>query len=201
MKFQVSRPIRWLALLILLAASLLPTGTTPTAAQDPLPDKFLFAIGRIQAPVGQFGCTSYACRYSRVAVAPDGTVYVADTHNHRIQRFSATGQFLGTWGSWGNGDGQFGYRWYYYQYCGPSSVAVAPDGTVYVLETSNHRIQRFSATGQFLGEWGSAGTDDGQFSLPEDVALSWASGVPWAVATGSSPTPMAWPQPPTARCT
>ena len=129
MKSQVYRSIVGFVLLAFLAAALLAAGTRPTAAQGPLPDKFLFAIGA-QAPVGQFNYP-----YG-VAVAPEGTVYVADTHNHRIQRFSASGQFLGKWGSYGSGDGQF---------YGSSGVAVAPDGTVYVADTWNHRIQAFGA--------------------------------------------------------
>jgi DNA-binding beta-propeller fold protein YncE len=122
----------------------------------PLPDKFLFAIGA-QGSVGTFSWPS------GVAVAPDGTVYVADTNNHRIQRFSATGAFLGAWGSGGSGPGQFS---------GPQGVAVAPDGTVYVADTYNHRIQRFSAAGAFLGAWGSLGSDPGQFDWPQGVAVA-----------------------------
>jgi DNA-binding beta-propeller fold protein YncE len=93
----------------------------------------------------------------------DGTVYVADKDNHRIQRFSATGAFLGKWGSYGSGDGQFGLSF---------DVAVASDGTVYVADYWNNRIQRFSATGQFLGKWGSEGSGDGQFDGPTGVAVA-----------------------------
>jgi len=96
-------------------------------------------------------------------VAADGTVYVADTENDRIQRFSATGQFLGKWGSQGSSDGQFDY---------PYGVAVAPDGTVYVADYGNNRIQRFSATGGFLGKWGSQGNGDGQFDYPYGVVVA-----------------------------
>ena len=96
-----------------------------TLAQQTQPYRiFQFAIGT-QATVGQFGGPF------GVAVAPDGTVYVADYWNNRIQHFSASGTFLGTWGSQGSADGQFS---------NPSDVAVAPDSTVYVADTGNNRI-------------------------------------------------------------
>ncbi len=105
-----------------------------------------------------------------VAVAPDGTVYVLDAENRRIQYFSPTGQFLGKWGTRGFGDGQFDFA---------PGVAVAPESMVYVtdcsdmpLDNPNRRIQRFSATGQFLGKWGTFGSGDGQFSCPVGVAVA-----------------------------
>ncbi len=136
-----------------IAAAIWPA---PLVAQGPLPDKFLFSIGA-QAPVGQFNCAA------GVAVAPDGSVYVADYHNCRIQHFGAAGTFLNTWGSCGSEEGKFSH---------PGDIAVAPDGTVYVADTYNHRIQRFSATGAFLGKWGSQGSGDGQFNWPEGVAVA-----------------------------
>jgi len=70
-----------------------------------------------------------------VAVASDGTVYVADENNHRIQKFTSEGVFVSKWGTYGSGDGQFNQ---------PTSVAAAPDGSVYVADIMNHRIQKFS---------------------------------------------------------
>ena len=55
--------------------------------------------------------------------------------NHRIEKFDSNGTFLTKWGSWGSGDGQFKY---------PYGVAVDSSGNVYVADTGNNRIQKFS---------------------------------------------------------
>ena len=137
-------------------ASHVTTSQEKVKAQQDTYRYFLFSIGA-QAPVGQFNYPE------GVAVAPDGSVYVVDSDNCRIQRFSATGTFLNAWGSCGSEEGKFSR---------PYGVAVASDGTVYVADTYNHRIQRFSATGAFLGKWGSEGSGDGQFVGPYGVAVA-----------------------------
>jgi DNA-binding beta-propeller fold protein YncE len=37
-------------------------------------------------------------------------------------------------------------------------------GDVYVADTGNSRVQKFSSDGRFLKEWGSEGRGDGEFS-------------------------------------
>lgn len=100
---------------------------------------------------GEFGSN-----YGPQDVATDtaGNVYVADTLNDRIQKFSSSGSFLTKWGSRGKGDGQFD---------SPGSVATDAAGNVYVADIGNHRIQKFSSSGSFITKWGSLGTGDGQF--------------------------------------
>ncbi|MBI3941556.1 MAG: hypothetical protein HY326_00965, partial [Chloroflexi bacterium] len=110
---------------------------------------------------GSYGTEDGQFQGPNLDVAPDGTVFVSDFANHRIQYFSATGQFLGKWGSRGEGDGQFSW---------PKDVAVAPDGTVYVVDIS--RVQYFTADGAFLGKWGASGDADGQFSLPFEIIIA-----------------------------
>ncbi|MEZ4517692.1 MAG: TIGR03663 family protein [Chloroflexota bacterium] len=48
----------------------------------------------------------------------------------------------------------------------PRNVAVAPDGEIYVADSGNNRVQVFDSNGQFLREWGSSGTNPGQFNEP-----------------------------------
>ena len=78
-------------------------------------------------------------------VAPSSEIFVADGYgNSSVHRFSADGEFIGSFGSPGRGPGQFVV---------PHSVRVSQDGRVYVADRENHRVQVFSTEGEFLSEW------------------------------------------------
>jgi DNA-binding beta-propeller fold protein YncE len=97
-----------------------------------------------------------------VATAPSGVVYAGDIWNHRVQYFTPTGSFLGTWGSRGSGNGEFNVV---------TGVAYATGARIYVVGW-NHRVQYFTTSGSFLGKWGSHGSGDGKFNYPSDVAVA-----------------------------
>ncbi len=103
-----------------------------------------------------------------IAVDRDGFVYVADTWNHRIQKFTAEGQFVAMWGSYGVAEGGSGGEGLFW---GPRSIAISPEGQIYVGDTGNKRIQVFTADGQFVTQWGGKGTLDGQFDEPVGIAI------------------------------
>ncbi len=153
-------------LMLVLLCALVPDASAQQS--QPLPDKFLFKWGA-QASVGDL---NFSCG---TAVAALGTIYVTDTRNQRIQYFSATGAFLGTWGSLGSGDGQFNR---------PQGIALAADGTVYVADWGNHNIQRFSDSGSFLARWGRQGSGDGQFMFPAGIAVA-PDGVVYVADSGN----------------
>ena len=105
-----------------------------------------------------------------MATASDGSIYLADSRNHRIVHLNTHGLYLNAWGNYGNvmdGEtpgGRFNEPW---------GIAVGPDGNVYVADTWNHRIQVFSPDGQFLRMWSAfevAGTMDG-FWGPRGIAV------------------------------
>ena len=74
-------------------------------------------------------------RPSGLADDSSGSIYVADSGNNRIQKFTGEGEFITKWGSQGTGDGQF---------IRPSGIAVDSSGKVFVVDTGNTRIQAFS---------------------------------------------------------
>jgi DNA-binding beta-propeller fold protein YncE len=105
---------------------------------------------------------------SYFAFDSSGNVYVADSANNRIKKFDANGFFVASWGSSGNGNGQFNNPYY---------IAVDSAGNVYVTDSNNHRIQKFTATGVFLTKWGTNGSGNGQLYWPRGIAVDSAGNV------------------------
>ena len=94
-----------------------------------------------------------------VAVAVDalGNLFVADQHNHRVVNFSAEGERLAAWGSYGRRPGQFAY---------PADVAVDKDGNLYVADQQNYRIQKLSPDGLPVAQWPVPGSQPDRYPRP-----------------------------------
>ena len=71
---------------------------------------------------------------------------MADFGNDRVQVFGPTASLLGALGGRGSGDGQF---------LRPAGVAVDRDGTLYVTDHFNDRVERFSGDGRFQAQLGT----------------------------------------------
>jgi DNA-binding beta-propeller fold protein YncE len=82
---------------------------------------------------------------TNLALSPAGDIYVSDGYgNARVHRFSADGHLLFSWGEPGTGPGQFQL---------PHGIAVDRQGTVYVADRENSRIQLFTPEGKFISQW------------------------------------------------
>jgi DNA-binding beta-propeller fold protein YncE len=78
--------------------------------------------------------------------APSGDLYVSDGYrNARVHRFAGDGRLVASWGEPGKTEPNHFHL--------PHSLVVDKDGTVYVCDRENNRIQVFSADGRFLTMW------------------------------------------------
>jgi predicted membrane-bound mannosyltransferase/DNA-binding beta-propeller fold protein YncE len=143
--------------------------TTEEVVADPYEGKELVinadvVFGSEGSEAGQFN------RPRGIAIAPDGSLYVADTDNHRIQHLDQDGTPLHVWGSFADLAQGAAPGGTFYE---PWGIAVAPDGSVYVTDTWNHRVQKFSPEGEFLTMWGYFGQAERPeaFWGPRDVVV------------------------------
>ena len=86
---------------------------------------------------------------------------VVTVTTHCIDVFNQHGTKLRTIGSNGSGDGQFS---------NPSDIAVRGN-MLYILDESNHRVQKLTTSGQFISKFGTYGSGDGQLNRPRSICL------------------------------
>ena len=91
-----------------------------------------------------------------VAVDAFGNVYVADQLSLRRAEVLRRRAYLGQWGSYGGGHGQFGPI---------GGLATDAAGNVYVVDSEHNRIEKFSPSGEFIKDWGHFGSELGQFNF------------------------------------
>lgn len=169
-----------------IAAQIWNYGTVPAAVETKEVDPYTQKVVQLTTDllVGTTGNQPGQLNAPRgIAIAPDGSLYVADSRNHRIQHFSADGQALGNWGSFADvaqaqaPGGTFNEPW---------DLAVGADGSVFVTDTWNHRVQKFTADGKFVKMWGIFGQGETPeaFWGPRGLAID-SSGRLYVTDTGN----------------
>jgi len=130
--------------------------------EDPTPATFTWTI----TPTYTFSSkiVSGSSNPSDLFINNIGELFVADSANHRVQKFDNNGLLAFTIGEYGSTEGQFN---------SPKGVFFDElGGNIYVADTGNNRVQIFDNSGQFVNEIdGTEAAGPGQFNQP------WAIGV------------------------
>jgi DNA-binding beta-propeller fold protein YncE len=102
-------------------------------------------------------------------VDKDGNIFVSffGSDEGNLQKYDPQGNLITSWGSTGNGDGQFAGR--------IEDIAMDQDGNVYVTDSYNHRIQKFDNNGNFLLKIGGESSREGHgtFTNPLGIAVDY----------------------------
>jgi tripartite motif-containing protein 71 len=144
-----------------------PPATIPFTAASPI-----LQIEGYHAPAPGFA------QAFGVTVGSTGTIYGVDRLNQRIEEFSSSGTFITASGARGIGVDAFSW---------PEAAAVAPDGTVWLADTRNSRLQHWPADldSSEVTDVGTKGSGVGQFNYIEGLTVS-SSGVVWVADSNNN---------------
>lgn len=111
---------------------------------------------------------------SDIAFGPNGRLFITDGYgNARVLEYAADGKRVRQWGEHGAGPGQFHL---------PHALQIGADGTVYVADRENGRIEKFNLDGKFLGEIDRLGR---VYSIKLAGNVLWAGMAPLNLPTGA----------------
>lgn len=117
------------------------------------PGRFIYPTGLVLDGDGRHFISEYGSDFN-----PETRVEA-----ERVQVFDAARGFVKQWGGHGDAPGKFSRA---------MAIAMTPDGTLVVADTSNHRLQCFTRDGDFVQSIGGAGSAPGQLKFPHDVSVA-----------------------------
>lgn len=140
-----------------------PTQSEPTEASTAEPDTLSSPwVRAVELPVIPHD----------LALDAQGNLYVVELGAPRIRKVDDEGNELASWGEAGDGEGQFAFD------PPPEAppldggfVVVDQNGTVYVSDSYNNRVQLFDGEGQFLDMWTSFGAEETPFDNPGPISV------------------------------
>lgn len=118
----------------------------------------LFKVGKPGSKEGEFVFPT------NLTIGTDRHIYVTDTGNFRIQKFTLDGQYVRSFGGIGASFGQFAR---------PKGVALDRAGRLYVVDAAFQNIQVMAPDGKLLMFFGSAGDDPESMNLPTQVVIDY----------------------------
>lgn len=97
-----------------------------------------------------------------IAVNDSGILYISDFMTRTIKRYSDPSTLLGSFGSFGSGDGQFSFI---------TDIKIKPNGELVITEGANYRVQTVDSTGTYKSKFGVEGFRDGMFKRASGVSI------------------------------
>jgi hypothetical protein len=122
--------------------------------------KLLFALGSGNkgSEPGEFSEPHF------ITVNQTGEIFISDTFNARVQKFSPEGKFITEWGQVGDQSGEYLFHGYL------ARIDVDNQGFVYVREFDGGRIQKYTEDGEYVATFSQRGTGEGE--LDEGYGLT-----------------------------
>ena len=162
---------------VLLLSLTVHVGSATVSAQDSVR-----TLAGVPETPGSTDGTNNTARFNDpagIAIATDGTIFVADNQNHAVRRIGTNGvvtTLAGLPGAPGSADGSGSSA----RFDCPTGLTLGPDGALYVSDTGNHTIRRVTTNGvttTLVGFAGNADYADGpastaRFNQPLGLAVT-----------------------------
>jgi RHS repeat-associated protein len=133
--------------------------TTPAGSAENPPPAYALTFGSKGNGNGQLS------HPDDVAVDSSANVWVTDTWNNRLEKFSSTGTFVASYGELGSSETKL-------QFNEPVGIAInSKTGNIYVGDKNNNRVVELSSSGALVRMFGKKGTGTGEFQEPNGVAI------------------------------